>query len=154
MSQANWSDDRVEQLKTLWLNGLSASQVAAALGGITRSAVIGKIHRLGFADRGTASHSAASRVPRAPRLPRSKPVAVVLPVDIDPLPLADGSFATMRTIEKPMCRWPVGDPTTADFHFCGRPHKEGSPYCEVHAARAHRLQGRSKARVPMCRRAA
>ena len=51
MTQANWSDDRVEQLKTLWTEGLSASQIARALGGVTRNAVIGKVHRLGLAGR-------------------------------------------------------------------------------------------------------
>ena len=51
----NWSDDRVEQLKTLWTEGLSASQIARALGGVTRNAVIGKVHRLGLAGRASPS---------------------------------------------------------------------------------------------------
>ena len=42
-----WTDDRVEVLKKLWAEGLSASQIAARLGGVTRNAVIGKVHRLG-----------------------------------------------------------------------------------------------------------
>ena len=43
-----WTDERVELLKKLWADGLSASQIAAELGGITRNAVIGKVHRLGL----------------------------------------------------------------------------------------------------------
>ena len=47
----NWTDERVETLKKLWADGLSASQIAAELGGITRNAVIGKVHRLGLSGR-------------------------------------------------------------------------------------------------------
>ena len=69
MTQANWSDDRVEQLKTLWTEGLSASQIARALGGVTRNAVIGKVHRLGLAGRASPSRSERPRLPMAPKAP-------------------------------------------------------------------------------------
>src|SRR5690348_2830003 len=62
----NWTDERVEQLKKLWADGLSASQIAAELGGITRNAVIGKVHRLGLSGRTKAPSSNAPR-PRKPR---------------------------------------------------------------------------------------
>ncbi len=51
----SWTDERVEKLKQLWGDGMSASQIAKALGGVTRNAVIGKVHRLGLSNRGTAS---------------------------------------------------------------------------------------------------
>jgi GcrA cell cycle regulator len=57
-----WTEERVELLKKLWADGLSASQIAGRLGGITRNAVIGKVHRLGLAGRATTSRM------RAPRL--------------------------------------------------------------------------------------
>jgi len=41
----SWTDERVEVLKKLWSDGLSASQIAKQLGGVTRNAVIGKVHR-------------------------------------------------------------------------------------------------------------
>ena len=69
MTQANWSDDRVEQLKSLWTEGLSASQIARALGGVTRNAVIGKVHRLGLAGRASPSRSERPRMPMAPKAP-------------------------------------------------------------------------------------
>jgi GcrA cell cycle regulator len=50
-----WTDDRVTLLKKLWTDGLSASQIAKQLGGVTRNAVIGKVHRLGLAGRATPS---------------------------------------------------------------------------------------------------
>src|SRR2546423_14227141 len=72
-----WTDERVELLKKLWAEGLSASQIAAELGGITRNAVIGKVHRLGPSGRAKAPSSTAPR-PRKPpapphRLPLSRP---------------------------------------------------------------------------------
>jgi GcrA cell cycle regulator len=51
MTVLTWTDDRVEQLKKLWEGGLSASQIAAELGNVTRNAVIGKVHRLGLSGR-------------------------------------------------------------------------------------------------------
>src|SRR3954463_9470821 len=62
----SWTDERVELLKKLWTDGLSASQIAAELGGITRNAVIGKVHRLGLAGRAKSPSSATPR-PRKPR---------------------------------------------------------------------------------------
>ena len=64
----SWTDERVELLKKLWADGLSASQIAAELGGITRNAVIGKVHRLGLSGRAKSHLSAAPR-PRKPRAP-------------------------------------------------------------------------------------
>lgn len=52
----SWSEERVEILKKLWLDGLSASQIAKQLGDVTRNAVIGKVHRLGLAGRASPSH--------------------------------------------------------------------------------------------------
>ena len=53
----SWTDERVELLKKLWADGLSASQIAAELGGITRNAVIGKVHRLGLSGRAKSTSS-------------------------------------------------------------------------------------------------
>src|ERR1700691_664842 len=64
-----WTDERVELLKKLWLEGLSASQIAKQLGGVTRNAVIGKVHRLGLSGRATPSQPSptAFKTPRPPR---------------------------------------------------------------------------------------
>ena len=61
----SWTDERVELLKKLWADGLSASQIAAELGGITRNAVIGKVHRLGLSGRAKSPSSAAPRPRKA-----------------------------------------------------------------------------------------
>ena len=64
-----WNDERVELLKRLWAEGFSASQIASRLGGVTRNAVIGKVHRLGLSGRATSSRSSSPR-PRRVQAPR------------------------------------------------------------------------------------
>ena len=70
MTVLTWSDDRVEQLKKLWEAGLSASQIAAELGNVTRNAVIGKVHRLGLSGRAKSPSSAAG-TGRSEPIPRA-----------------------------------------------------------------------------------
>ena len=64
----NWTDERVETLRRLWAEGLSASQLAAQLGGVSRNAVIGKVHRLKLSSRGRAAPAQARQ-----KKPASKP---------------------------------------------------------------------------------
>ena len=132
-----WTEERVDQLKTLWTEGLSASQIARVLGeGITRNAVIGKVHRLGLAGRATPSRVDRPRLPSAPRLYRAREPEPPV-VEEEPIKLEDGSFVGVLTINDRMCRWPIGDPSGDEFHFCGRNPKQGSPYCEAHARKAY-----------------
>ena len=63
-----WTDERVEQLKSLWTEGLSASQIARVLGGVTRNAVIGKVHRLGLAGRASPARSERPRISMTPKV--------------------------------------------------------------------------------------
>ena len=141
MTAMNWSEDRVEQLKNLWTEGLSASQIARALGGVTRNAVIGKVHRLGLAGRASPYRAERPRLPMAPKMPSVRTHVPALPVvEEDPLTLSDGSHATVLTISDRMCRWPIGDPAATEFHFCGHNPKSGSPYCEAHARKAYQPQ--------------
>ena len=145
-----WTDERVGQLKSLWTEGLSASQIARVLGeGITRNAVIGKVHRLGLAGRATPSRVDRPRLPSAPRLyrPREPEPPVI---EEEPLKLEDGSFVGVLAISDRMCRWPIGDPGAEEFHFCGRNPKQGSPYCEAHARKAyqpHQVRGERRRMV-------
>ena len=152
-----WTDERVEMLKKLWLDGLSASQIAKQLGGVTRNAVIGKVHRLGLSGRATPSQPArpAFKAPRAPRpavaaAPRRTPAETpALPVVATPAFYAEepGS-ATVLTLGAHMCKWPIGDPSSNDFTFCGRRAGEDGPYCNDHARLAYQPpQGKKKSTV-------
>lgn len=199
----SWTDERVETLKKMWAEGQSASQIAKELGGVTRNAVIGKVHRLGLSNRvgpnGSAEEEAeespvaaaapapapkpvdpprpAAEPPRAaaaapvePPRPTPAPVTppsaapaanVSAPAPIptrkaiipagQPLPpqpsaneISPEALASVREVEKRArkltlmeltertCKWPIGDPATEDFWFCGLPSVAGKPYCEAH----------------------
>lgn len=130
-----WTDERVELLKKLWTEGLSASQIARELGDVTRNAVIGKVHRLGLSGRG--SKSRVDR-PRPRPLPRPQPKPIMPALErVEPATLSNGEFATVMTLKTSMCRWPIGDPGSADFHFCGQKCVGSSPYCETHMRQAY-----------------
>ena len=151
-----WTEERVELLKKLWAEGLSASQIAGRLGGVTRNAVIGKVHRLGLAGRATSSRSSAPRprrthVPRANRAPSlmfgTRGNTALKPQyeakqDAEPAPLVElviplNERASIMTLKESMCRWPIGDPAEPEFHFCGRKKCGTLPYCEHHARMAY-----------------
>ena len=74
----SWSDERVEVLKKLWGEGQSASQIAKELGGVTRNAVIGKVHRLGLSNRTVAGKPAAAAAKPAAKK-AAKPTAKAPP---------------------------------------------------------------------------
>ena len=168
----SWTDERVETLKKMWGDGQSASQIAKELGGVTRNAVIGKVHRLGLSNRAgsapvaakpaakdkpeveeTAAQPAAelvaALVPHAP-IPMSAARRAIIPAG-QPLPpqpsaneISPEALATVREVEKKAkritlmeltertCKWPIGDPATDDFWFCGLGVQSGKPYCEAH----------------------
>ncbi|MCJ2135153.1 GcrA cell cycle regulator [Methylobacterium sp. J-026] len=156
-----WTDDRVALLRRLWEEGQSASKIAAQLGGVTRNAVIGKVHRLGLAGRprgGEELPAAAVVVPSAKTVEIETAIAVVEtqapePVAIlshrpapefpapapatAPVPLATSQRVTIMDLRESMCRWPLGDPTTPEFRFCGGRAITGLPYCTHHAEIAY-----------------
>ena len=82
----SWTDERVELLKKMWGEGQSASQIAKELGGVTRNAVIGKVHRLGLSNRAT-SGSKSDSATKAEVKPKAapKPKAAAKP-KADPVP--------------------------------------------------------------------
>ncbi len=155
----------------MWAEGNSASQIAKELGGVTRNAVIGKVHRLGLSNRATTSSSSksdakaksasksnskAKQKSRKIENTETKPDNVtslrrqIIPAG-QPLPpqpsaneISPEALARVNEIEKKAkklslleltektCKWPVGDPATEDFWFCGLATQSGKPYCEAH----------------------
>lgn len=190
----SWTDERVETLKRMWAEGQSASQIAKELGGVTRNAVIGKVHRLGLSNRNEDEAPAAPAAAAAPAAPAPEPKAEPKPVAAapaapepkpapepvkaaepveapepapqpqtvsfnrrpivpagQPLPpqpsaneISPEALASVREVEKRArkltlmeltertCKWPIGDPATEKFWFCGLPSAPGKPYCEAH----------------------
>ena len=179
----SWNDERVELLKKMWGEGQSASQIAKELGGVTRNAVIGKVHRLGPSNRSgsggpaasagnadtksegrpetkatkTVSKPAPKLTPKpettsdpTPVTAQSSRIKAIIPAgqplppqpsanEIDPEALAKvneiekkARKLTLMELTERTCKWPVGDPATPNFWFCGLPVQSGKPYCEAH----------------------
>lgn len=158
----NWTDERVELLKKLWLEGLSASQIAAQLGGVTRNAVIGKVHRLKLSGRARASNTqprqkkaTPASAPRAMAARTPQPIAqsvgaAALQTQIDARAASKPDLRPVENVVVPMsrnlsliqlgehtCKWPNGDPLAEDFSFCGNEAEDGSPYCHYHGRLAY-----------------
>ncbi|NOZ32233.1 MAG: GcrA cell cycle regulator [Alphaproteobacteria bacterium] len=171
-----WTDDRVELLKKLWMEGLSASQIAAILGeGVTRNAVIGKVHRLKLSGRvKPASTAPRARKPR-PSIPKrsasgamsgavrrhltNAPMIGATALKIQPEGSAEIAAAPEQVAEiyiepenrldllslnEQTCKWPIGDPMTDDFYFCGQEPNDNKPYCEFHSRRAYHTMDRKR----------
>lgn len=157
-SVPSWTDERVELLRRLWEEGLSASQIAAQIGGVTRNAVIGKVHRLGLSGRVKAGEGAGGRkkagreaeaegfVEETTLPPEIAPIASHRPAPIFAEPsmhtvettvLSATTRVTIMDLRESMCRWPMGDPTSPDFHYCGDRSITGLPYCTHHAQIAY-----------------
>lgn len=163
MSTPNtWTEDRVQNLKTLWSDkGLSATQIAIRMG-VSRNAVLGKVHRLGLPGR------AAPRIPEPRRAPAARPKAskpqprqqlnfrradTARPSKPDVSLRVISRLVVSKDIPEPLrldlldlqqdsCRWIYGDPKEPGFHFCGHAKAAGAPYCSFHAARAFRPEPR------------
>ncbi len=167
----SWTDERVETLKKMWGEGQSASAIAKQLGGVTRNAVIGKVHRLGLSNRAGSTKAAPKKEAKATAKPRTatkaapkakaeptKPATpapsparkAIIPAG-QPLPpqpsaneISPEALASVREVEKKAkkislmeltertCKWPIGDPATEEFWFCGLSVQAGKPYCEAH----------------------
>lgn len=137
-----WTEERVALLKALWLDGLSAATVARRLGGVTRNAVIGKVHRLGLSGRAQPAtpgrsaviaakpglHRAATRKPRA-----AGPADLPRPFLVETVTRASTPSSQMRA---GLCSWPIGDPKQPGFGFCGAAIERG-PYCKACARLAY-----------------
>ncbi len=143
MSSSSWSAERITALRQLWLEGRSASEIAKSLGGVTRNAVIGKVHRLGLGGRMTPSSPRRARIPRG----QVRPVRRMAPPKPPPPPTTPAVRAAPRAsvaveavarvfdtcaLSARTCRWPVGDPRQAGFGYCGAAAGGKGPYCEPH----------------------
>jgi GcrA cell cycle regulator len=177
----SWTDERVELIKKIWMEGLSASQIAAELSdGVTRNAVIGKVHRLKLSARAKP----ASSTPRARSASRPAQRRVASPggghgasvagmiqrsvmrtqvvgatalaaseemeaeayvAPAAELYIPEAERIGLLSLNEHTCKWPIGDPLTPDFYFCGRESEEGHPYCEFHSRRAyHQVEKRKR----------
>lgn len=147
----NWTEERVAELTRLWSEGLSASRIAARMGGVSRNAVIGKVHRLGLPGRArsTKSETVHGSVTQAAGLDgAARPILhsdgatalkheVLAEADLRPLDevvVPISRKLRLSELTDKTCKWPVGDPLRDDFYFCGSDCGDAGPYCAYHAS--------------------
>jgi GcrA cell cycle regulator len=162
----SWTEQQIQALRKMWGNGFSASDIAKTLGGgLTRNAVIGKAHRLKLSSRLSPIHA----VDGAPGKVGGSVMTAITRISkkramLRPLPPVQMPETTMKTIARDNvrsidqvkrtegiavtkagerhCRWPIGDPRSPDFRFCGCQSYEGLPYCVDHARVAYQTVSR------------
>jgi len=156
-----WTDDRVAMLRELWSKGLSASQIAVQLGGVSRNAVIGKAHRLGLESRPSPIRGGGS----GSRSRRNRAISRAIEARALRGTMADEEIGGElvvpppgeKIIDQPLapparpisdvkeCLWPIGDPGEEGFGFCGEETAPGRPYCADHCATAYIRKDRTAA---------
>lgn len=153
-----WTPERVEQLRNHVVNGLTCSQIAAQIG-VTRNAVIGKIHRLGLSPGRPPGGSVRSCPPRArhPRVGGQRRLLRLMysegervaEAPVGPVAVESAQPCSLFDLEHGKCRWPVSvpgaDDGASDFMFCGNGAIEGFPYCSGHARMAYRMPAARRA---------
>ena len=147
-----WTDERIAQLKAGWEGGMTASQIAEVLGeGVSRNAVIGKAHRLGLESRPSpvkggeetvaAPPAKAAASVATPVMPALAPALAPRPVTAKkPVRTGKAARTTLLDLNEKICKWPIGHPGDADFHFCGKGAQAGFPYCTEHCLVAYQAQ--------------
>lgn len=161
-----WTDTSTADLTRMWGSGKSASEIANVLGFCTRSAVLGKVHRLGLEKRRDAypqirprtktegdddrrltqimrrrekARRQRERYALARMLEPEKTAPPPAPVPLECRP------CSLLELTQDTCRFPIGDPGEPDFHFCGAMPRSGDPYCIAHCRIAYRLEPRRRA---------
>jgi len=154
----NWTEDRIDLLVKLWGEGKSAAQISTEIGGVSRNAVIGKVHRLGIAVRKAddaidetvdplpSASNDARRIRTSAAAVRERRSGESLPAQRRPAGILPRRLRTrdrkaappgILDLSEHPCRWPVGDPALPGFHFCGGFPVAGRPYCREHMQAAY-----------------
>lgn len=157
----NWEPEHDAQLRALWGDGLTASQISAEMAcGVSRNAVIGRVNRLGLSGRARAAKITRSaprqfltREEKAARqkksgteanlihrlrqvaMPEAEQQAQTTVAWAEPVienTIPVGQRCTLMDLTDDTCRWPIGNPQEPDFYFCGGMARDGHPYCGFH----------------------
>jgi GcrA cell cycle regulator len=133
-------------MKTLIDAGLSCAQIAYEIG-VSRNAVIGKANRLHLSRLATQRQAERTGPPQIARLRitrrRGFPALQANPQAFVEMSANTASRRSLSELQEWHCRWPIGDPGTEDFGFCGNKPLDGLPYCSTHARMAYRRPPRA-----------
>lgn len=145
---ATWTDTDIAMLQRLWKEGQSATEIGKRLG-VSRNAVLGKLHRLALQESPDGKPVKPARVqkqrpPAPPRRPKVKLVPPAPKPALPPVHIVDHSvikprplLMTTLTVGNGDCRWPVEGEKDATL-FCGHNTHEGKVYCAYHCRTAYR----------------
>ena len=154
----SWTEERIDQAIELFISGKSAGEIALVLGGVTRNAVIGKLHRLGYSRKAMGLGMPQRAKPRAKTKPveakqaparrrKRKPIKITIPkAELKGRSMRDGGAIDLIELSAGTCRFPI----TAEgphHRFCGASPIEGSVYCEQHHALCHEKPAETKKRA-------
>ena len=135
-----WTDESVEKLRRLWMQGLTANEIAKQLG-VTKNAIVGKVHRLCLTARPSPikvkeQEEEISEVTVNEEIEEgascefnAKAAAKQRAEELTNIKLVD--------LDSHTCRWPIGDPRDDDFCFCGKKVRSGQTYCDEHSVMAY-----------------
>ena len=146
----DWTDEIIDRLKALWAEGVSTAEIGRRIG-VSKNAVVGKAHRLLLAARPSPIRRgvpiappkrAAARRVVGPTLPALAPAPVERERVPPPAPVASPPPSLRAVHRAPggrlvACCWPIGEPGTRSFRFCGDESLPGKPYCPAHASLAY-----------------
>lgn len=142
-----WTDESVEQLRKMWSEGLTANEIAKKLG-VTKNAIVGKVHRLCLTARPSPIKSKDNVEEDEPAQTQTEIVfeetieEEVVAQEVETPTVAapkacKGSNIKLVDLDSHTCRWPIGDPRDDDFCFCGKKVRSGQTYCDEHSAVAY-----------------
>lgn len=150
-----WTEEMVTRLRVLWTEGRPTAEIGRAVG-ISKNAIVGKAHRLGLAPRPSPIRRETASTPEAATGSRELSETSLVGRSPEPKPVADQAreqkaparrnvratpaarlVATRAAARTVACCWPIGEPATPGFRFCGAPALPGKPYCAEHAALAY-----------------
>lgn len=157
-----WTDEMVDQLRAMWIEGLTTGEIGKRLG-VSKNSIVGKVHRLGLSGRPSPikkkEESGAETnfsetvvkpvvekpVTKEPKQAKAK-VEKAAPAETTPFektvertgfsPKAanrHGGKTMLTDLDNHTCRWPIGDPKDENFHFCGKKVRIGQTYCDEHS---------------------
>ena len=114
-----WTEEKIKNLKKLWLKGATTAEIAKKLG-LSKNSIIGKVHRLNLETRPSPIKTNPKKIVKKTKSisPKHERIGIM-------------------ELKLNTCRWPIGDPTDEDFHFCGKNTVMGKPYCTEHCAMAY-----------------
>ena len=144
-----WTDDQIARLRVLWDEGHSTAAIGRHLG-VSKNSIVGKAHRIDLPERpspivrnGERQRPGVQRHYHTQTLPPLASLATVTPIILAPRkPKPPATAPTQptpapRKLPSKPCCWPIGEPGTKAFRFCGADSEPGKPHCSEHTKRAY-----------------